>query len=177
MYLVRSFKNGDEKQIVWLINNTWRDAYKDIFPSVVFDERDKTADKRIEAFESNLIKNNRICYVIKEGDKIVAAMIGSLKTDILEFDAKNYARLIALYVDKNYQHMGLGKQLFDKFVEVLKQRNAKNFIIGVLEKNIKARKAYEKWGGILTNYSELFTVCDVSRTEVFYKYDVNNINS
>ena len=48
--VIRPYKKGDESQIVWLINNTWRSAYADIFPSEVFDERDRTADARIADF-------------------------------------------------------------------------------------------------------------------------------
>ena len=59
---IRPYKKGDEPQILWLINNTWRSAYCDIFPSEVFDERDKTADARIADFADKLKRNNRIYY-------------------------------------------------------------------------------------------------------------------
>ena len=174
---IRAYKKGDERQIVWLINNTWRDAYKDIFPSEIFDARDGSAEERIKGFENKLIDNNRICFVAEENEKIVGVMIGSFKTDIEELDKKNYARLIALYVDKSFQHHGIGKKLFDAFVDVLKQNKVNAFIIGVLEENLQARKAYEKWGGILTDYEEDFTIAGVSRKEVFYEYDINKIKS
>ena len=171
--MIRKYKKGDESQIVWLINNTWRSAYCDIFPSEVFDERDKTADARIADFEDKINRNNRICLVAEEDNQIIGVAIASFNTDIAEFDKDEYARLIALYIDKNFQHNGIGKNLFDAFVTVLKEKNIKKLVIGVLEKNSQARKAYEKWGGILTDYIEDFVIDGVSRKEVFYKFDAD----
>ena len=63
---IRQYEKGDESQIVWLINNTWRSAYADIFPSEVFDARDKSAEDRINGFEDKIKTNNRICFVAEE---------------------------------------------------------------------------------------------------------------
>jgi len=168
---IRPYQKGDEEQIVWLINNTWRSAYDGIFPSSVFDARDKSAEDRINGFEDKLKNNNRFCYVAEEESKIVGVMIASFKTDIERFDKKSYARIIALYIDGGFQHKGIGKALFDAFVNVINQNKITKFVIGVLEENSRARRAYEKWGGKLTNYVEDFEIADVSRKEVFYEYD------
>ena len=67
---IRPYIKGDENQIVWLINNTWRSAYDGIFPSEVFDARDKSADDRINGFEDKLKNNNRFCYVAEKGSSL-----------------------------------------------------------------------------------------------------------
>ena len=59
---IRPYKKGDESQIVRLINDTWRNAYSHIFPSEVFDERERTIDERIKRFADNKAKGN-ICFV------------------------------------------------------------------------------------------------------------------
>ena len=178
MMNIRPYKKGDESQIVWLINNTWRSAYADIFPSEVFDERDRTADARIADFDDKLKRNNRICYVADDNQKIVGVLIGSFNTDIEQYDCcGDVARIIALYIDEKYQRARIGKNLFDEFVKIIKQNKINKFVIGVLEENFKARKAYEKWGGKLTGYTEDFTIANVSRKEVFYEYDIMDINS
>ena len=173
--MIRKYKKGDESQIVWLINNTWRSAYCDIFPSEVFDERDKTADARIADFEDKIERNNRICFVAEKNEKIVGVLIGSYCAEIESFDDKNYASVRALYIDKSFQHKGIGKNLFDNFIAAIKKKGKTKFVIGVLEKNSQARKAYEKWGGKLTDYTEDFTIFGFTRKEVFYEYDVNVI--
>ena len=174
---IRPYKKGDESQIVWLINNTWRTAYKDIFPCEVFDVRDKTVDDRIKSFETCLVENNRICFVAEEDSKIVGVLVGELKTNIEKFDKDGYARIIILYIDKDFQHQKIGYSLFKQFVDELKKNNKEKFIIGALKDNKQGRSAYERWGGVLTDYTEEFVVLNVSREEVFYKYDVKNINS
>ena len=173
---IRPYIKGDETQIVWLINNTWRVAYKNIFPSDIFDERDKTIDERIKRFAENQ-ENGNICFVAEEDLKIVGVLVGGLKSNIEEFDKNNYARINILYIDKEFQRFGLGKKLVDEFVEILKQNNIDKYIIGVLKDNNQGRSAYEKWGGVLTDYTEDFIVSNVSREEIFYKYDVRNTNS
>ena len=35
---IRPYKKGDESQILWLINDTWKSAYSHIFPSAVFNK-------------------------------------------------------------------------------------------------------------------------------------------
>lgn len=169
---IRPYKKGDESQILWLINDTWKSAYSHIFPSEVFVEREKTIDERIKNFDENLTKNNRICFVAEVNSKIVGVLVGILNSNIEEFDKKGYARINILYIDKEFQHFGIGKKLVDEFIEVLKQNNISHYVIGVLKDNAQARRAYEKWGGTLTEYVESFTIFNVSRDEVFYEYDV-----
>ena len=172
---IRPYIKGDEEQIVRLINNTWRSAYDGIFPSEVFDARDKSAEHRISGFEDKLKNNDRFCFVAEEGLKIAGVMIASNKTDIDSFDNENYARIIALYIDEKFQRRGIGKQLFDAFVEEIEKAGQSKFVIGVLKENNKARIAYEKWGGKLTDYTEDFEIAGVSRKEVFYEYNTEDI--
>lgn len=174
---IRAYIKGDENQIVWLINNTWRTAYKDIFPSEIFEIRDKSAEDRIKSFNSSLIENNKICFVAEEDSKIVGVLVGELKTNIELFDKDGYARISILYIDKDFQRQKIGYSLFKSFVDELKKNNKERFVIGALKDNRQGRDAYERWGGVLTDYTEKFVVLDVSREEVFYEYDIKNINS
>ena len=169
---IRPYKKGDESQILWLINNTWKTAYSHIFPSEVFEMREKTIDERIKNFDEKLTKNNQICFVAEEDSKIVGGLVGILNSNIKEFDEKGYARINILYIDKDYQHFGLGRKLVQEFVGVLKQKSIKNYVVGVLKENKQGRMAYEKWGGVLTPYEESFVVLDVGYDEVFYEYEV-----
>ena len=75
---IRPYKKGDESQIVWLINNTWKTAYSHIFPSEVFEERERNINERISVFGENLEKFERICFVAEENSKIVGVLVGIL---------------------------------------------------------------------------------------------------
>lgn len=171
--LIRKYKTGDSKQIVWLINNTWRTAYSHIFSAEVFEERDKNASRKIEKFDDDLLINNSICFVAEEDNSIVGVLIGNLKSNIELFDKENIARLEVLYIDSKLKNKGIGTKLFNEFKNYLKLNEIKNFVVGVLEQNYNARIVYEKWGGKLTNYKENFMVLGKPYTEVFYKYHVN----
>lgn len=171
---IRPYKKGDESQIVWLINNTWKSAYSHIFPSEVFAERERTIDERISLFGKNLEKFGRICFVAEEESKIVGVLVGILNSEIKEFDEKGYARINILYIDKEFQHFGIGKKLVSEFIEVLKQKGITKYVIGVLKENKQARCAYEKWGGKLTNYTEDFVVFEKGYDEVFYEYEIKS---
>ena len=169
---IRPYKKGDESQILWLINNTWKIAYSHIFPSEVFKMRDEGIGERIKNFHEKLTKNNQICFVAEEDLKIVGVLVGILNSNIKEYDEKGYARINILYIDKDFQHLGLGRKLVGEFISVLKQKDIKNYVVGVLKENKQGRMAYEKWGGKLTSYEESFEVFDVGYDEVFYEYEV-----
>ena len=117
---IRPYKKGDESQILWLINNTWKTAYSHIFPSEVFAERESTIDDRIRAFNEKLTKNNQICFVAEENSKIVGVLVGILNSNIEEFDKKGYARINILYIDENFQGCGIGKRLVKEFLNISK---------------------------------------------------------
>ena len=101
---IRPYKKGDESQIVWLINNTWKTAYSHIFPSEVFEERERNINERISVFGENLEKFERICFVAEENSKIVGVLVGILNSNIEQFDENGYARINILYIDKEFQH-------------------------------------------------------------------------
>ena len=171
---IRPYKKGDENQIVWLINNTWKTAYSHIFSSEVFEERERNINERISVFGENIEKFERICFVAEENSKIVGVLVGILNSNIEQFDEKGYARINILYIDKDFQHFGLGKKLVSEFIEVLKQKGITKYVIGVLKDNKQARCAYEKWGGKLTDYTEGFVVANKSYDEVFYEYEIKS---
>lgn len=172
-YIIRKYKNGDGEQIVPLINRTWRKAYAHIFPVEVFDERDKTTKERIAGYDDGLKERDGVAYVAETNGGIVGVMVYNLKADVQEFAEKGYAQLAVLYIDEKIQRQGIGKALFNTFVENLKQAEVQKFCIGVLKDNHNGRKAYEKWGGELTSVEIDFVKLDKPYKEVFYEYDVN----
>ena len=107
-----------------------------------------------------------------------AAAISSSISMMFAFSALStstrfFADLNGLYIHPDYQHIGLGKEFFDIFVEEIKKKNINKFMLGVLKDNLQARKAYEKWGGKLdTTYSLPYENCGVKTEEVFYIYEL-----
>lgn len=168
---IRKTTIDDIEQTVKLSNVVWRITYAHILPQEIFDERDaKTEEKILKAKKTGVNVNGRVDYVALDGGKVVAFVAGKTESDYEYY--KGYADLMAIYIDPAYQHLGIGKKLFDKVAAFFKNQGFKRMVIGVLKENHQARKAYEKWGGKLDNYEMPFVRLDCTTTEVFYIYNL-----
>ena len=176
---IRKVKAEDAEQWSKLQNLVWRYAYKDLLPESVFVEREKPERiaKIITGFAKHQLAEDRICYVAEVNTRLIGYVSGIVKSEYEHFGIKNYADLQAIYIHPNYQHCGLGKKFFNLFVDELKKRNLKRFVVGVLKDNLQARRAYEKWGGKLDVYTQPFIKDGVELTEVFYTYDIEKIKN
>lgn len=176
-YKIRKTEPKDAEQYVRLNIFVWRSAYKDIFPESVFIEREKKIERNIQNFSKHQLENsNGISYIAEIDGKIVGIMSGLYLSEYAYFKEQGFADLKALYVHPNFQHLGIGKALFDVFVQEIKKKDITKFVIGVLKDNKQARKAYEKWNGKLDKYSQPFVVNETNYAEVFYTYDLTKEN-
>jgi RimJ/RimL family protein N-acetyltransferase len=56
------------------------------------------------------------------------------------------ARIQRLYVDPGYWGRGIGRGLHDRALEHLEDAGFRVVVLWVLERNVRARAAYERWG-------------------------------
>ena len=155
-----------------LLDSVWRVAYGEIFPEELFDARDYAREDRARGFtEEKFLGERKIAYVAESDGKIVGLMFGTLDSDY-EYFKNDYADLVALYVNPDYQGIGIGTALRDLFIDWAKEKNSKQMVIGVLKDNTKARKVYESWGGKLSQYEHDFVQMDVGYPEVFYTFEI-----
>ncbi len=87
-----------------------------------------------------------IFYFVCEGDKILGYMklnFGKAQTESRDLRAAEIERI---YILKSCQGRGLGQLLFDKAVQVAKQRQASSLWLGVWTKNPRAIKFYKRNG-------------------------------
>ncbi len=178
-YIIRKIKAGDADQFIKLGNLVWRSSYKDIFPEEVFNhmESRERMEKFKAGFSEQQLASDRIVCVAEVDGKLIGYFVGTFLSEYEHFKEKEYADLQAIYIHPDYQHIGLGKKFFDIFVNELRKRNIKNFAIGVLADNKKARKAYEKWGGILDNYTKQYVKLGVGYNEVFYTFETEKLKT
>ena len=155
-----------------LLNKAWRSAYSHIFPAEVFDGRDKGIDNKVREFtEEKFLGERKTACVAEYGGKIIGLMFATLDSDY-EFFKNDYADLVALYVDPEYQGMGIGSALKDLFIQWAREKKAAKYVIGVLKDNARARKVYESWGGKLSAHEQDFVVNNVGYPEVFYTFEL-----
>ena len=170
--IIRPTKIEDAEQHVKLGILVWRDAYKHIFPEDVFVEKEKQAEEKIKNFD--VVKNDdfHMSYVAEVDGKIIGFIFGRKISRYQYFGDMGYADLEALYIHPNYQGLGIANKLKHQFIVWAKNNNIKEYVIGVLKDNHKARKIYEKWGGKLDNHEQPFVKLGVGYDEVFYTYEL-----
>lgn len=170
---IRKTKVEDAEEHIKMHNQVWRSAYSNIFPEEVFLERESKTEQKIKDFDNNVVNvPGHISYVAEFNGKIVGMMNASLFSFYDHYKELNFADLEAIYILPEYQGLGISSKLKNIFVNWAKENGAKNYVIGVLEDNIKARKVYEKWGGKLDSYRQPFTCLGNDYSEVFYIYNL-----
>jgi len=169
------FRPVEEKDAfgwVTLKNMVWRDAYKDIFPEEVFLEKERKVDERVKSFNERIYNNNeKIAYVAEYKGEIVGLMFGTINSNY-DYFKDEYADLVALYINPEFQGKGIAHNLKGIFIKWAKNQGANKFVIGVLKDNHKARKVYEAWGGKLVDYETDFYQLGKPYKEVFYIYEI-----
>lgn len=173
MINIRKVEQNDAKQYIDLVNLVWRITYAHIFSEDVFIERENSVNERIKAFDAGKMNDDKtICFVAVDDDNIVGVMLGTINSDYDYFKEKDYADLCVLYILPDYQGRGIASRFKQLFLDFIKQKGYKKYVIGVLKENHKARKIYEKWGGKLDNYESYITKLGVNYDEVFYTYEI-----
>lgn len=122
---------------------SWHGAYKGIVPDEYI--RQLSVEKRAASWRKRILDPKKSCIFVTENkDKIVAfACVGPAREEDHEFEGELYA----IYADPVFYRRGVGKPLFEKCVEYLKQQGFANFYCWVLEENKLGRSFYERMKG------------------------------
>jgi ribosomal protein S18 acetylase RimI-like enzyme len=108
-------------------------------------------------------------YFAKLDDKAIGYLkinSGPAQTE-LQDDVKAL-ELERIYVLREFQGKKIGQILFDKAVEIAKEKNADYIWLGVWEKNVKAIRFYEK-NGFVSFATHLFKLGDDEQTDIMMK--------
>ena len=117
---IRKVEENDAKKWYKFVNKVWRDAYKNIFPEEVFLEKEKNTEEKEKHFNENIYNSNdKIALVAENEDRIIGIMFGVIKSNYEYFNSE-YADLVGLYIDPNFQRKGIGstfKKMFEKWAK------------------------------------------------------------
>ncbi len=100
----------------------------------------------ISTLEKELKNPNSKFYIIKDLDKNIGYLklnMGPAQTDIKDASALEIERI---YVIKEYQGKKAGQQLYEKTIQVAKEKMLKYIWLGVWQENSKAIQFYVKNG-------------------------------
>ncbi|MDP2966699.1 MAG: GNAT family N-acetyltransferase [Pelolinea sp.] len=100
------------------------------------------ADKEDAIFRF-LEKNPETCFVAQDAEKIIGTVLGGSDS------RRGY--LYHLSVHKDYQRLGLGRQISEKCLAALKAQGLQKCHIFVIGNNLEGLKFWEKLGWLLRN--------------------------
>lgn len=167
-YKIRIATKNDVKNLAILKQKIWDQTFRGIYSDDIIDNFDY--EETEETF-IKIINNDKISlYVVESNNELVGFM--DVGVPIRGFD--NYEQEIGLlYLRKDFQRRGIGKELFTIGYNEIKSSGYSEFFISCNKYNMNARKFYEKMGGQLISVDE---DNDNKRiVQVKYHYDVEVI--
>lgn len=121
-------------------NSTYRGLIADEF---IYKMTPETVRTKWERTFSNTTDPLKFTLVAVDENNVPLgyAVWGKNRNEDLPFDVELYA----IYLLKEYQGKGIGKELFSRSITEMKKQGVRSFILFVLETNQNARKFYESF--------------------------------
>ena len=148
-YLIRLANENDCDDLSKLKQQVWSETYRGIYNDEIIDNFDY--QKNSEKF-LNIINNPLIdLYVVEDNNRIVGYMdCGSPYRPYKEYNQE----IGLLYLLKEYQKNGIGKELFNIAVNKIKNNGYNEFFVCCNKYNTNAQKFYRKMGGVVDDIDE-----------------------
>lgn len=138
--IIRKANLGDSEAIAKVQVATWKTTYQGIIPDNYLNSM--VWEARVSLWENIIF--TQTAYVVENQDKQVVGFCNIGKGNVAGYP--NYeGELYAFYILKNYQRLGIGRQLFNQVVEDFKDKGIHSFIIKVLREN-PSKHFYESLG-------------------------------
>lgn len=157
MDIIRTAFMSDVEEMSAVVDCAWQENYKDIFsPEQI---AAYTGEKRRKSFVY-LLNNGKDIFVLQRGDKITAVCAAQT---CREKPFEGYAEIMLLYVHPKLQHQGLGSRLLLYVLDEMRKKGYTHAVLDTAEKNINARRFYEKHGFSEHKTDEIRKFDDVTR--------------
>ena len=143
-YIIRLATEKDCVELSRLKQRVWNETYRGIYSDEKIDNYDYEKN-RIKFLD--IVNNPNIeLYVVEDNNKLV----GYMDCGIPIRSYKNYQQEIGLlYLLKEYQRQGIGKELFNIGVNSIKSKGFNEFFISCNKYNVNAQTFYKKMGGVI----------------------------
>ena len=137
----RRARPEDARQIADVHASSWRNAYSGMVPHGALA---RMINRRGQGWWANAIRKSTIIQVIEVGGKIAGyATLGPNRVSTFPFEGEIYE----IYVQPEYQGIGIGTRLFCDARAELKRRGYRGTAVWVLSDNHPAISFYENSGG------------------------------
>ena len=165
-YLIRLATESDCEKLSKLKHDVWNETYRGIYSDEKIDNFDYEKNKNKFL---NLVANPEIELYVVEDEGL---LVGYMDYGIPLRPYKDYEQEIGLlYLLKDYQRKGIGKELFELAYNKIKEKGFRDFFVCCNKYNTNAHKFYEKMGGKLDEVDD--DNDDKSISQVMYIYEIN----
>lgn len=154
---IRRAKLSDVEGMSVVVDSAWCENYKEIFSSEQIAEY--TGENRRKSF-ANLVNNSKDVFVLLHDNEIAAVCAAQTCEDKL---FEGYAEIMLMYVHPKFQHQGFGSKLLLHTLDEMRSKGYLYAILDTAEKNVNARRFYEKLGFTERNTDESRKFDDVTR--------------
>ena len=127
----------------------WETTYRGIYPDEKIDKYD--VDLNENKFKNMIKEQSQRLFVILSDSKIIGYI--SCGKIMRAFD-KHTHDIGLLYLLKEYQGKGIGRQMFEFAKKELKNQGITEFIVSCNKYNIPAQQFYKKMGGQIIKIDE-----------------------
>lgn len=163
-YVIRLASENDCDILSRLKRDIWETSYRGIYPDDKIDNFD--FDKNRNSFLKIVYNPDIELYVVEDEGKL----IGYMDFGVPFRPFGEYKQEIGLlYVLKQYQGKGIGRELFNLAFDKIKQNGYDEFFISCNKYNLAARSFYEKMGGKIIHVDEDNEDKSIPQVKYLYK--------
>ena len=166
--LVRPARLDDAPGIGRVQVTSWRTTYPGMIPQDYLDSLDEALYAGRWSDRLRHETSRRATFVAEGDGQLVGFATGGPER---EGDARYHGELYAIYILKEWQGRGLGKELADAVAGVLAERGLHSMLVWVLRDNLAARAFYERLGGVYVREHALDFGAGFEVMEVSYGWD------
>lgn len=127
----------------------------------------------LQKLTDELNDENSEFYFAELGKKIIGYLkinFGHAQTELKDDKALEIERI---YVLQDFHGKGVGQLLYEKAIQIAKQKNSHHIWLGVWEENTRAIQFYKK-NGFIEFDKHVFKLGDDEQTDIMMKLDLNN---
>lgn len=143
--MIRLAEKEDVYKISRIHVDGWRYAYKGILEDKFL--KNKSYEEQCEKWNDRYFNNKNTTEVLFIFEDTNGEALGFISLDTESKNSDVEGSIGTLYVDENYHHQGIGTELFNRALEVLKENGAKFVKVTAFKDNKQACSFYEKLGG------------------------------
>ena len=166
--MIRKAKTNDSEKITRIHINSWKTTYSEFFPEKIFINQEKNFEQRNNNIKEAIEKDNEYHYIVYEEDNNILgfACYGKGRGN----DYVDMGEVYSIYIEKENQRKGIGKELITECFDLLKNMGYKNIIVRCLKGN-PSENFYTALGGKIID-SEDGNVGGLKIIENIYEFDL-----